>query len=196
MVMAQRWWKVMHGALGLIFVVIGIVAFVHPGNTFTALAAVFSFFLIFKGAFDIILSIATRQEIEFWWLQLVVGIAEIAIGFWAAGYFGHSVILLVAWVGASASCVRSPKSCSRSSCARPGSCYPQPERAALLGNRQHGRQKAASFTIDQVVEKLEAAITSGQQRNEGSGERSLSDARGGQHGRRAALRASRLDEPA
>ena len=102
MVMAQRWWKVVHGALGLIFVVIGIVAFVHPGNTFTALAAVFSFFLIFKGAFDIILSIATRQEIEFWWLQLVVGIAEIAIGFWAAGYFGHSVILLVAWVGASA----------------------------------------------------------------------------------------------
>jgi uncharacterized membrane protein HdeD (DUF308 family) len=102
MVMAQRWWKVMHAALGVIFIVVGIVAFVHPGNTFVALAAVFSFFLIFKGAFDIILAIATRSEIEIWWLQLAVGIAEILLGFWAAGYFGDSAILLVAWVGASA----------------------------------------------------------------------------------------------
>ena len=49
MVMAQRWWKVVHIVLGLLFIGIGIVAFIHPGNTFAALAAVFSFFLILKG---------------------------------------------------------------------------------------------------------------------------------------------------
>jgi len=100
MTMAPRWWKVMHILLGLLFIGVGIVAFIHPGNTFAALAAVFSFFLIFKGGFDVIVSIATRGEIEVWWLQLVVGLVELALGFWAAAYFGRSAILLVAWVAA------------------------------------------------------------------------------------------------
>ena len=100
MTMASRWWKVMHILLGLLFIGVGIVAFIHPGNTFAALAAVFSFFLIFKGGFDVIVAIATRGEIEVWWLQLVVGLVELALGFWAAAYFGRSAILLVAWVAA------------------------------------------------------------------------------------------------
>ena len=74
---SHRWWKVLHGLLGVIFVVVGIIAFVHPGDTFAALAAVISFFLIFKGFFDIIVSIATRDEIHIWWVQLIAGIAEV-----------------------------------------------------------------------------------------------------------------------
>jgi len=96
----QRWWKVLHAGLGVLFIAVGIIAFVHPGNTFAALAAVFSFFLIFKGAFDIIVAIATHGEVKVWWLQLVAGIVELVLGFWAAAYFGRSAILLVAWVGA------------------------------------------------------------------------------------------------
>ena len=77
-----------------------IVAFVHPGNTFAALAAVFSFVLVFAGAFDIIYAISARRENDAWWLQLVGGIIELALGLWAAGYWGRSAILLVAWVAA------------------------------------------------------------------------------------------------
>jgi uncharacterized membrane protein HdeD (DUF308 family) len=61
---------------------------------------VISFFLIFAGTWDIITAISTRHEIEVWWLQLVGGIIELALGFWAAGYYGRSAILLVAWVAA------------------------------------------------------------------------------------------------
>ena len=86
--------------LALVFIVAGIVAFIHPGNTFLALAAVFSFFLIFAGTFDIIIAISTRHEIEVWWLQLIGGIIELALGFWAAGYYGRSATLLIAWVAA------------------------------------------------------------------------------------------------
>jgi uncharacterized membrane protein HdeD (DUF308 family) len=96
------WWRIGHGLLGVIFVVIGIVAFVHPGDTFRALAAVISFFFIFKGFFDIIVSIATKEESSVWWLLLTAGIVEVLIGFWAAGYYGRSAVLLVAWVGISA----------------------------------------------------------------------------------------------
>jgi uncharacterized membrane protein HdeD (DUF308 family) len=31
---------------------------------------------------------------------LVSGIIELALGFWAAGYYGRSAVLLVAWVAA------------------------------------------------------------------------------------------------
>ena len=64
------WWKLLHGLLGVLFIGVGIVAFVHPGDTFAALAAVMSFFLIFKGFFDIVVSIATKDEIHVWWVQL------------------------------------------------------------------------------------------------------------------------------
>ncbi len=99
-ILANGWWKLLHGLMALVFIVVGIVAFIHPGNTFLALAAVFSFFLIFAGTFDIIISISIRREIEVWWLQLIGGIVELLLGFWAAGYYGRSAVLLVAWVAA------------------------------------------------------------------------------------------------
>src|SRR6478672_5530988 len=99
-VIAGGWWKLLYGILAVVFIAAGIVSFIHPGDTFLALAAVISFFLIFAGTFDIIMSISARHEIEVWWLQLIGGIIELALGFWAAGYYGRSAVLLVAWVAA------------------------------------------------------------------------------------------------
>ena len=97
---ASGWWKLLNAVLALAFLVAGVVAFVHPGNTFVALAAVFSFFLLFAGIFDIITSLASRHEVDIWWLQLIGGIIEVFLGFWAAGYYGRSAVLLIAWVAA------------------------------------------------------------------------------------------------
>jgi len=96
----RGWWKLLNAVLALAFIAPGVVALIHPGNTFQALAAVFSFFLIFAGTFDIIQSIAARKEIDIWWLQLIGGIIELFLGFWAAGYYGRSAVLLIAWVAA------------------------------------------------------------------------------------------------
>jgi uncharacterized membrane protein HdeD (DUF308 family) len=41
-----------------------------------------------------------RREIDVWWVQLITGIIEVALGFWAAGYYGRSAVLLIAWVAA------------------------------------------------------------------------------------------------
>ena len=100
LILAEGWWKLLYGFLSVVFIAAGIIAFIHPGNTFVALAAVVSFFLVFAGTFDIIISISTRHEIEVWWLQLIGGIIEVALGFWAAGYYGRSAVLLIAWVAA------------------------------------------------------------------------------------------------
>ena len=98
--MAPGWWKLLHAVLAFVFIVAGIVAFTSPGNTFVSLAAIFSFFLVFAGTFDVIIAISTRHEIEVWWLQLIGGIVELALGFWAGGYYGRSATLLIAWVAA------------------------------------------------------------------------------------------------
>jgi uncharacterized membrane protein HdeD (DUF308 family) len=98
----QGWWRVARLALGVAFGVIGIVAFVHPGDTFSALAAVMSFYFIFKGIFDVVVALAGWGAAAHSWLYLLLGVAEIVVGFWAAGDFGHRVILLVVWVGVTA----------------------------------------------------------------------------------------------
>ena len=100
LILAAGWWKLLHGIAAVVFIAAGVVSFIHPGDTFLALAAVMSFVLIFAGTFDIITAISARKEIEIWWLQLVGGIIELLLGLWAAGYYGRSAILLVAWVGA------------------------------------------------------------------------------------------------
>jgi len=94
------WWKLLSGLFAVVSIAAGIVSFIHPGDTFVALAAVISFFLVFAGTFDIITAISVRREISVWWLQLVGGIIELGLGFWAAGYYGRSAVLLIAWVAA------------------------------------------------------------------------------------------------
>jgi uncharacterized membrane protein HdeD (DUF308 family) len=98
--LAAGWWKLLNAILAFVFIVAGVVAFVHPGDTFVSLAAVFSFVLIFAGSFDLIQAISARHEIDVWWVQLIGGIIELALGFWAAGYYGRSAVLLIAWVAA------------------------------------------------------------------------------------------------
>jgi uncharacterized membrane protein HdeD (DUF308 family) len=98
--LAQGWWKVLGVVLTIVYLAAGVVSFIHPGDTFVALAAVFSFLLVFAGTFDIIQSISMRKEIEVWWLQLIGGIIEVVLAFWAAGDYGRSATLLVAWVAA------------------------------------------------------------------------------------------------
>ena len=93
------WWRLAYALLALAFVVIGIVSFVHPGGTFAALAGVISFYFVIKGGWNIATSIGLGG-LQFRWITFLVGVAELLLGFWAAGYFGHRTVLLVVWVGA------------------------------------------------------------------------------------------------
>lgn len=95
-------WKVARVSFGVLFVLVGIVALAYPNRTFVEVAAIFSFYLAFKGMFDIFVSLAMRKELEVWWVQVLVGIAELLLGFWSAGNFGREAVLLVVWVGAAA----------------------------------------------------------------------------------------------
>ena len=92
-------WKIVHGLLGVLFILAAVWAFVHPHNAFATLAALIAFFILIKGIFDITVAFVTKDEFELWWLQLIVGLVEILLAFWVAGSFRNQVILLVVYVG-------------------------------------------------------------------------------------------------
>jgi uncharacterized membrane protein HdeD (DUF308 family) len=100
--LATQGWKIAHTIFGVLFVLVGIVALAYPHRTFTEVAAIFSFFLLFKGVFDAFAALALRSVVDVWWIGLVVGTVEILLAFWAAGNFGREAVLLVVWVGAGA----------------------------------------------------------------------------------------------
>jgi uncharacterized membrane protein HdeD (DUF308 family) len=96
---ASTGWKIVHGILGVLFVITGVWALVDPRSAFTTLAALVAFFLLFKGIFDLTVAFMTKDEFDLWWLQLILGIVEIVLAFWVAGSFRQSAILLVVYVG-------------------------------------------------------------------------------------------------
>src|SRR5206468_2582437 len=66
-----------------------------------SLWAIFAFFLLLRGTWDIVVALLVRPA-ELWWAGLVSGLVQVLLAFWAAGDFGHKAFLLVVWVGASA----------------------------------------------------------------------------------------------
>jgi uncharacterized membrane protein HdeD (DUF308 family) len=60
-----------------------------------------SFYFIFRGSFDIAMAFVGSRA-PGWWMLLIVGLAELALGFWAAGSWKVSVVVLVSWVAAGA----------------------------------------------------------------------------------------------
>src|SRR5690349_22615615 len=94
-------WRILHWLLAVLFVVVGVFAFIRPDDTFVGLAAVMSFYFIFRGSFDIAMAFVGSRA-PGWWVLLIVGLAELALGFWAAGSWKVSVVVLVSWVAAGA----------------------------------------------------------------------------------------------
>jgi uncharacterized membrane protein HdeD (DUF308 family) len=92
-------WKWLHGVLGALFIVTGILALLEPFQTFGILALLIGWYLLFKGTFGIVFSILERHELPLWGLALAVGIIEVLIGIWAIGYPGRSAALLILWIG-------------------------------------------------------------------------------------------------
>jgi uncharacterized membrane protein HdeD (DUF308 family) len=92
-------WKWMHGIVGIVFLVTGVMALLTPLQTFGILAMLIGWYLIIKGFFDIFMAIGFRHQLPLWGIGLAAGIIEILIGIWALGYPGRSAWLLVLWVG-------------------------------------------------------------------------------------------------
>jgi uncharacterized membrane protein HdeD (DUF308 family) len=95
-------WRAFHILFTGVFAVMAVLAFLRPGNTFESLATLVSFVLIIRGVFDVTAAFIAMNLIPGWWVQIITGVAELLIGFWAAASWQVSARLLVAWVGVGA----------------------------------------------------------------------------------------------
>ena len=94
-------WRWVRVALGVILAAGGIFAFANPEKTFVVLAALIAWLLLIRGIFDLIAALMDT-DVPFWWLQLMAGMAQILVGFWAVGWTERQAVLLLVWVGVSA----------------------------------------------------------------------------------------------
>jgi uncharacterized membrane protein HdeD (DUF308 family) len=90
-----RWLWVVGGILSIIA---GILAFIWPGITLLVLSVILAWFLVFKGIMDVVGALASIGR-PWWWLTLILGIVELLLGIWAAGYPGRSLFVFVNLVG-------------------------------------------------------------------------------------------------
>jgi hypothetical protein len=92
-----RWFRVL---LGIFFIAGAIWCFIHPYNAFWSIAAALGILLVIKGAFDIVNASASSLFNHIWWLGLIAGLLEIALGFWASQqYVATRAALLLLWAG-------------------------------------------------------------------------------------------------
>lgn len=95
-------WKWLHVLVGVVSIAAGVMALIWPGQTFLVLAAIIGWYVLISGIIDVVTAFMARSLNDLWWLTLTVGILQVLIGFWAVGYAGRSIALLVVWVGATA----------------------------------------------------------------------------------------------
>lgn len=98
-VAAAPGWRWLHAVLGVAYLAGGVAAFAWPDMTFLVAAHLLAWYLLLKGVTDIVVSLAERDRLQYWGALLAVGVLEAGVAFWAVGYDGRSVALLVLWVG-------------------------------------------------------------------------------------------------
>ncbi len=93
-----REWRWLHLVGGALSIIAGILAFAWPGRTLLVLAGILAWFLVFKGIVDVVAALSAHGR-PYWWLGLILGILELLLGIWAAGYPGRSLFVFVNLVG-------------------------------------------------------------------------------------------------
>jgi len=91
-------WRWLYIAGGVLSIIAGLTAFVWPGITLFVLSVVLSWFLVVMGIVHVVAALAGPKR-DWWWMVLLLGIAEFLLGAWAAGYPGRSLLVFVNLVG-------------------------------------------------------------------------------------------------
>jgi uncharacterized membrane protein HdeD (DUF308 family) len=94
-VQSWRWLFVVAGILG---VAAGIGTFVWPDITLYVVSILVAWYLIFFGIIHLVGALA-GPKVHYWWTQLLLGVAELALGVWAVRSWQRSLLTLVTLVG-------------------------------------------------------------------------------------------------
>jgi uncharacterized membrane protein HdeD (DUF308 family) len=91
-------WRWLYIVAGVLSIIAGLTALVWPGITLFAISVVLSWFLVVMGIVHVVGALAGPKR-DWWWMVLLLGVAEFLLGAWAAGYPGRSLLVFVNLVG-------------------------------------------------------------------------------------------------
>lgn len=77
-------WKWLWGIYGVLSIGAGIVTFAWPDETLFVLGVLLAWFLVISGIFNFVAALA-GEKYDWWWLGLLFGVLEFALGAWALG---------------------------------------------------------------------------------------------------------------
>ena len=97
---AMRWLSILGGVLGI---AAGIATLAWPGITLYVVSILVAWYLIAFGIVHLVSALA-GPKLSWWWTGLLLGIAELVLGVWAARSWEHSLVTLVTLVGVWAIC--------------------------------------------------------------------------------------------
>ena len=96
----MRWLSILGGVLGI---AAGITTLAWPGITLYVVSILVAWYLIAFGIVHLVSALA-GPKLSWWWTGLLLGIAELVLGVWAARSWQHSLVTLVTLVGVWAIC--------------------------------------------------------------------------------------------
>ena len=91
-------WRWLFVVAGVLSVAAGIITFAWPGRTLYVVSILVAWYLIFFGVLHVVGSLA-GPKVDYWWTQLLLGVAELVLGVWAVRAWQRSLLTLVTLVG-------------------------------------------------------------------------------------------------
>lgn len=96
--LSRYWWTFL--VRGIVAILFGLAAIIWPGLTVSALVIVFGAYVLVDGVFAIVDGIFNRSANDYWWAEILIGIAGIVIGIWAMAFPGLTAIGLMYFIAA------------------------------------------------------------------------------------------------
>ncbi|MCA2212325.1 HdeD family acid-resistance protein [Jidongwangia harbinensis] len=91
------WW--LNAGMAVLFAVAGVILLLEQDSSYTTPAALIGWYLLVRGAADVVIATLTRDTDRIWGLLMVVGVLETGLGFFAASPFSRTADLVVVMVG-------------------------------------------------------------------------------------------------
>jgi len=96
----RTWW--LNAGMAVLFTATGVILMMDSGSTWATPAALIGWYLMVRGAADLAISMMTRETDRIWGLLTVVGVAELALGFFAASSYARTAEVVILVLGGTA----------------------------------------------------------------------------------------------
>lgn len=96
----RTWW--LNAGMTVLFAATGVLLLADDDTSWTTPAALIGWYLLVRGAADIAISMMSRESDRIWGLLMVVGVAEVGLGFFAASVYARTAELVIMVLGGAA----------------------------------------------------------------------------------------------